>query len=170
MNRTSILLSCAAVALLLSGCAAGTTSSSSTSPGSNPAPVPPSGKTLSIPGDCPTSAVVSSALGVTVPDPQVTKEDDSLTCLYLSTESKNGAIVMYQKAPAGTDVNTLKAAAAAKTNDQQATQVNGLGDIAFEVKGDSGYAVVVLSGGIELYVAGGTSATAVENFARTLLH
>ena len=129
-----------------------------------------SGAGAALPKDCPTAAEVSAAIGFTVPDPLPSSDADSLSCTY-PTGGINTVEINFQTTPPGTTAASLQAqlqggAASGST----VTPVSGYGQAAFTTSGATpGGGMLVLDGGIEFSITGGTSIPGRENLAKKLL-
>jgi hypothetical protein len=129
-----------------------------------------SGAGGSLPKDCPTAAEVSAAIGFTVPDPLPSSDADSLSCTY-PTGGVNTVEINFQTTPPGTTAASLEAQLqAGAAPGSTVTRVSGYGQAAFTTSGGSpGGGMLVLNGGIEFSITGGTSIPGRENLAKKLL-
>jgi hypothetical protein len=116
------------------------------------------------------AAEVSAAIGFTVPDPLPNSDADSLSCSHL-TGGVNTVEINFQTTPPGTTSASLQSqlqsgAAAGST----VAPVSGYGQPAFTTSGGgAGVGMLVLDGGVEFRVTGGTSIPGLENLAKKLL-
>jgi hypothetical protein len=129
-----------------------------------------SGAGAALPKDCPTAAEVSAAIGFTVPDPLPSSDADSLSCTY-PTGGVNTVEINFQTTPPGTTAASLQAQLqAGAAPGSTVTRVSGYGQAAFTTSGGSpGGGMLVLNGGIEFSITGGTSIPGRENLAKKLL-
>jgi hypothetical protein len=129
-----------------------------------------SGGGEALPKDCPTAAEVSAGIGFTVPAPLPSSDADSLSCSYL-TGGINTVEINYQTTAPGTTAASLQAqlqagAAAGST----VAPISGYGQAAFTTSGATpGVGMLVLDGGIEFSLTGGTAIPGLENLAKKLL-
>jgi hypothetical protein len=183
MVKRTILIALTAmlcVPLALTGCAAATTpaaspastKSSATSPAQSSSTGGTSGDLTTVPKDCPEASEVSALVGYTVAAPIVNSDTGLLACTYAAgTQYSKTIEINFQTKPSGETATSLRAQFEKNvTSGSSIAPLSGFGEAAFTNSGSgSNSGIIVLNGGVEFSVSGGTDLEGVERVAKIVL-
>jgi hypothetical protein len=147
------------VAATLAGCAPATTPSAGT--GSAPfaassgRPKTNSGAMSGLPANCPTSALVSSKLGISAPEPAQSGDSTSLNCAYTGGSTSDNLSINFSTAKKVT-ATEAEASLKAQGSTPAFAQVSGVGDFAFydqiDENGATGAYIAASSGPVIFHI------------------